>query len=332
MEVAEAGGVRLSGILAEPRPALGARDGTGRHSHRHDPIPLITPKEASPMPHRTYSEEEVAELFRRTAELQAGRDKGRGDTGGAGLTLPELEAIAAGSGLDPAMLRTAAAELDRPGLRAKTTRVSASEIATERFVPHSLDDETREDLIAELRHRFDSSADVWGMWGMGPGEKTTVQTIGRSIEWQHTNPWSGTQTRGLIQPRGEGVRVRVTRSNVYGGATAWSPVYAPLLALALGFLAAPITGSWVVGVVVGLLALAVLVPLSTLLSRQATERHRREIEHLADDIAEHLAAHAAGASLPAAAAAERAPTPALRLPEDDAGQEAARPQARVRQR
>jgi len=59
------------------------------------------------MPDRTYTEEEVAALFQRAAELQV--ERGRRPAGaGTGLSFDELLGIAADSGLDPQLLRHAA--------------------------------------------------------------------------------------------------------------------------------------------------------------------------------------------------------------------------------
>src|SRR5690625_2247907 len=60
------------------------------------------------MPDRTYTEEEVAALFQRAAELQV--ERGRRPAGaGTGLSFDDLLGIAADSGLDPQLLRRAAA-------------------------------------------------------------------------------------------------------------------------------------------------------------------------------------------------------------------------------
>lgn len=244
------------------------------------------------MPHRTYTEEEVAALFNRAAEMQV---HGHRPDGRAGLTLEEVAAIAADAGLDPEHVRLAASELERPARRRKAeTRVTSSEIVAERWVQGHLDDDAREDLVAELRHLYDDSS--WEAYGMGSHGKSTVQTIGRSIEWQHTNPWYGTRRRVLIQPRQYGVRIRVAQSNPYSGtATGWTPMYAPMVALFAGFIAAPATGSWLIGIAIALGLLIVLTPLMTAMTRRSRDRHRGQVEELADSIAGHVVpSHAPG--------------------------------------
>jgi hypothetical protein len=239
------------------------------------------------MPARTYSEEEVAELLRRAAEMQA--QGGFGSSERPGLSLEELTAIAAEAGLDPAHVRLAAAEMEP---RARRPRVgvhpSKREVSLDRWVPGTLSDEAKEDIVAELRHRFDTSSSY--DMGMGSYGKSIVQTTGRSLEWEHVHPWWGTQTRVLVQPRAEGVRIRVSQSNAWSGAsTGWSPYYGPMLALAAGFVSAPVLGSYVLGILVALLTLVVVTPLVISLGRSAADRQRREVERLADQIVTHVA-------------------------------------------
>ncbi|MFU8860804.1 MAG: hypothetical protein ACNA8K_10290 [Cyclonatronaceae bacterium] len=64
---------------------------------------------------RVYSEEEVARLFRRAVELEADRSVARDDGAGAGLTISEIEQIAAEAGIDPELIQKAATELETGG-------------------------------------------------------------------------------------------------------------------------------------------------------------------------------------------------------------------------
>lgn len=92
---------------------------------------------------RTFTEEEVAALFRRASELQAEQNsKGvqRGSAEKAGLTIDEVSAIAAEAGLDPDHVRRAAAEMNRSAIvdqRGKSS-VRDTEIFAERRVPVSI--------------------------------------------------------------------------------------------------------------------------------------------------------------------------------------------------
>src|SRR5690625_2405471 len=109
------------------------------------------------MPDRTYTEEEVAALFQRAAELQV--ERGRRPTGSTGLSFDELARIAADSGLDPQLLRHAAQEMDaKRGARTMRKGKSGSESYAEYSFAGRLDDHAVEDIIAELKHRYDSQA------------------------------------------------------------------------------------------------------------------------------------------------------------------------------
>jgi len=242
------------------------------------------------MPERTYSEDEVADLLRRAAErqAQAGSDS-LARSQRPGLTLAELAAIAADAGLDPEHLRSAAAEMDGGAMRRRaTSHVSPSEISAERWVPGRLSDVEKEDIIADLRHRFDTASSY--DWGMGQSYgKSTVQMLGRSIEWQHIAPFTGQQHRVLIQPREDGVRIRVSRNNVFTGtATNWSPWYALMAAAAAWFITGPITGSFLLGGLVALAALIVSLPLLVKFSRAEAVKNREAVERFADEIASHV--------------------------------------------
>ena len=104
------------------------------------------------MPDRTYTEEEVAALFQRAAELQV--ERGRRPTGaGTGLSFDELLGIAADSGLDPQLLRHAAHEMDaKRGARTLRKGKSGSESYAEYSFAGRLDDLAVEDIIAELKN------------------------------------------------------------------------------------------------------------------------------------------------------------------------------------
>lgn len=281
------------------------------------------------MPDRTYTEEEVAELFRRASELQASQPLMTADR--PGLTIEELSAIAADSGLDPEHLRIAAAEMDGGRRRRAASHVSSREISVERWVPGHLSDLEKEDIIADLRHRYDTAQSY--DWGMGTSYgKSSVQQLGRSIEWHHTHPWYGTQHRVLIQPREDGVRIRVTQNNVYtGSATSWSPWHALFIVPAAGFIAAPVMGSIVLGVLAALVALVVSVPLLIRFSRAEAVKRKDEVERLADEIAAHVKPLATPAQEPQSP--RRADVhPQLDIPTDEFESDAAPARRQVRER
>jgi hypothetical protein len=63
---------------------------------------------SDPVPPRIYGDKEVGRLLERATELQ----QGNAPAGSSGLTLAELEQIAAEAGIDPRYLRRAAQELE----------------------------------------------------------------------------------------------------------------------------------------------------------------------------------------------------------------------------
>jgi hypothetical protein len=89
------------------------------------------------MSDRVYTAEEVTALIERASELQAQT----GSTGAprGGLTLTELEGVAAEAGLDAALLGRAAQELNDPSrtLFASSTGASTTHIHVERWVPRA---------------------------------------------------------------------------------------------------------------------------------------------------------------------------------------------------
>lgn len=240
------------------------------------------------MPERTYTQEEVALLFERAAELQA---RSARHQQGEGLTLAELERIAAEAGLDPAAVRAAAAELDAPGrpLTGRRSGATATHVYTERWVPGPLREEAWEETVAELRHRFDSDlGDLVGMHGYGT---STTEQIGRAVEWRHTS-LSGVETRVLVQPRGEHLCVRGSRRVGLGSPPGEAAVLGLLSAAAVALFALPVAArldAFWVGMAVTLLTLLAAVPLIHRLTVRWRRKKHAELESLLDDVATLLA-------------------------------------------
>ena len=234
------------------------------------------------MSDRVYTEEEVRALLERAAELQAQTARQAGDR--PGLTLEELQTIASDAGLDPALLRRAAAELDEPGrsLLESSTGTSATHVFVERWVPGPLVPETWEDMVAELRHRFDT--DLGRMMGMpGYGVSSTEQ-IGRTVEWKHTS-LSGVETRVMVRERDGGTRIRLSQRVGWASATAESATYGALLAFFGGMLGIPVTESLGGGVAAFLAVLLVAFPLILMADRAWRRKKHRELEELGDRLA-----------------------------------------------
>jgi hypothetical protein len=237
------------------------------------------------MAERTYTEQEVFEIIERAAELQM--QAARNDADQTGLTLSELETVAKETGLDPAHLRRAVAELDEPGNALFDTNAgtTSTHIFVERWVPGALTPEVWEDIVAELRHRFDT--DLGAMMGVNYGTGTTEQ-IGRTLEWKHTSG-AGVETRAMLRPRGDGVRIRLSQRVGWGNPVAESATYGASLAFLAACIAGPVSGSGWIAVAAALLTLLVAVPLILYADRAWRKKKHRELHDLADSISSLVA-------------------------------------------
>lgn len=175
------------------------------------------------MTKRTYSEEEVAEIIRRAAEMETGQMRERGEAGSLpGLDLEELSKVAADAGLDPENVRKAAHQLDEP-VSDREEAPSQNEIFAERWVDGKLTDELTDLIISDLNHRYSAShiRKSWRDSILEDGDedevfKSTVQRTGSSLEWKFTDDYEGVVTRALIQPRKDKVRVRISKKGAWG--------------------------------------------------------------------------------------------------------------------
>ncbi len=233
------------------------------------------------MKERIYTEQEIAALIERTAELQA--EKNRRGNRGSGLTLTELETVAAEAGLDPSLLRQAAAEIDDPrtGLLQRRS-TSSTHIFTERWVQGPFNPDAWEDVVAELRHQFDSS--LGAMMGTPNYGDGVTEQIGRSVTWKHTS-MAGVETRVLVRPRGDKVHIRLSQRVGLGGPVAESVGYGTALA---GFIAVMVTALAELGGLgwlVFLLILLVAVPVIFYADRVWRRKKHEDLETLGDRIA-----------------------------------------------
>ncbi|NNF03122.1 MAG: hypothetical protein HKN17_01545, partial [Rhodothermales bacterium] len=191
------------------------------------------------MKNRIYTKEEVAQLLERTADLQ--RQEGRGEVERQGLTLKELETIASEAGLNAGFLRQAADELDQPhrSLFESSSGTTATHVFAERWVPGRFTPDAWEDIVAELRHRFDTTAGMsMGMPHLG---LSTTETIGRTAEWRHTTMW-GVETRIMMRQSGDRVRVRLSRKLGWASPGIEAFVFSSIPAVIAAFAAGISTG------------------------------------------------------------------------------------------
>lgn len=235
---------------------------------------------------RTYSRKEIAALMERAAELQSHGPTGDED----GLTLDELEAVAASSGIDPAALRQAAREMGGVS-REATDEQSDTQIFAERFVSFpDLNDESlaavTEEVIIELRHRFGNATDpVSRMLGYGIQD---AEQIGKTMEWRHTSDM-GIVTTVQMRPRGDGVQLRMSQNVGWASPMASSFAYALIPAVLAAVVAMIMVKTGFV--VLGVFAVAMLVfsPLIRSIDVNWRAKKDRELEALADRLARTIA-------------------------------------------
>ena len=113
---------------------------------------------------RTFTEAEAQKVFARVAEKQ--RATGRVPDGE--LSLADLEEAARAAGLDPALVASAAAEIDAPALR-RGLFGAPVETVGQRVVRGHVPDEAWEEMVAAARTEF--------------GRTGTAGLVGRTREW-----------------------------------------------------------------------------------------------------------------------------------------------------
>ncbi|PAP78336.1 hypothetical protein [Rubrivirga marina] len=231
------------------------------------------------MSDRTYSEREIAAILARAAE---GQRRGLDGEDAPGLTLSEIERAGTEAGLDPSLVRRAAADLDAGLLALDVDRPGTTVV--ERWVDAPLRLAVWEDAVAALQVRH------------GPGSADTLARAheGASQEWTHTT-LSGSRTTVTASPRGGRTRVRVVTVDGGSADPRWqSAVLAGVVGLTLGMLAGAGVAEGLgwgdfAGVAALLLTLAVVTAIGTPLLMRSTERRRArqaaEAERLADELA-----------------------------------------------
>jgi hypothetical protein len=145
---------------------------------------------------KKFSEEEVALIIKRAAELQ--QTEAIEEEKGTSLTLSEVEQIAREAGIDPALIRRAAQTLDRPAERTRPSPFigAPTRIVYERVIDGEISNDLFEPLVNEVRRTF--------------GDNGIPSVLGRTLAW------TSTQTGGRRRARGRQIDVSVA---VRGGVT-----------------------------------------------------------------------------------------------------------------
>lgn len=140
---------------------------------------------------RLYSDQEISAILKRAGELQATQS----DAETHGLSLEELQHIAAEVGLDPKLVATAAAQLERKGGDKSGAGLlgSPTSIHIERVIPGELSTDQWADVAGRI-------GDAFGMVGRS-GQ------VGQSLEWTHTS--ERTHLQVTVTPHKGQTKVRV---------------------------------------------------------------------------------------------------------------------------
>jgi hypothetical protein len=147
-----------------------------------------------------FDEEEVALILRRAGEMQAART----ESGGSGMTLAELEEIAREAGIDPALVRQAAADVRsgaaQPPAAGSRFLGAPSRLREERVVPREVSPAEHELLVDEIRRALDDAG--------------LVGTVGRTLTW-HSSREGGAGWRRIdvtVTSRDGQTTIRVTEN------------------------------------------------------------------------------------------------------------------------
>ncbi len=147
---------------------------------------------------RRYGEEEVGLILKRAAELQRQEPAGSGE--GGGLTLAELEEIAAEAGIDPRHLQRAAQEVDSlavplHGEGADRLIGAPLVLKFERSLPGELPEDRFESLLPNIQDAVE-----------GYGQPSL---LGRTLTWQSTSPTSDRTLQVTASSRDGRTRIRI---------------------------------------------------------------------------------------------------------------------------
>lgn len=180
---------------------------------------------------RLYGDKEIRAILKRAAERQH-LDPDQ-PTGREGLTLEELQQVAAEAGIDPVHVEAAVAEMqrgDNTGQRGFHIWGGPIWVEQERIVPGEVTDAHWEAIVAEARHAFNK-----------PGH---VVLAGCTRTWHYEKPNAKTHRVTVVPGEGK-TRVRVYNEYVNYVAA----IHGPLLSIGfiIALLAAAFSGSVLLG-------------------------------------------------------------------------------------
>jgi hypothetical protein len=219
------------------------------------------------MADRRYDEKEVGNILQRAAEIQAGlTPEGASD----GLTLEDLQKVAAEVGIDPTVVDRAAREV-RTGPPEKLVS-GANTIMLDRTVSGVVTEEVWDEMVTRLRRHV--------------GKPGRINAHGHTYEW-----WGGWDTGGLMlttTSRHGKTRIKLMGETTGGSVLGWT------LGLCLGFVTSIATGAimgkshqngWLIFVVV-MMVIAMSAFFTDLALRFWRRKMIKGMERVFDDVSD----------------------------------------------
>ena len=225
---------------------------------------------ADPSSTPRYSEQEMALILKRAAELQEGAD-GRGEE----VSLGDIQAIAAEAGISPAYVTEAAAELQHPGPRVGWLGAPIR-FHEERTVPGALSSTAAGELIDRARTELSLH-----------GEVTQVLD---SVEWRGQSALGWTFV--TLAPRAGGTRIAVTASRTDQAVLVGVAGFGIGILSALGGVAVALSiadNAIVASAIIAGSGIAGTIVSARLLWRGVAARWRRRTRQIVDTLAERAA-------------------------------------------
>lgn len=140
---------------------------------------------------RLYSDQEISSILKRAGEMQATESPEETH----GLSLEELQHIAAEVGLDPKIIAMAATELEHSGIEEKSYGLLGA--STSMYVERVIPGEINQALLPEVAAKI---GEAFGMVGRS-GQ------VGKSLEWTHSTERTNLQV--TVMPHNGQTKVRV---------------------------------------------------------------------------------------------------------------------------
>lgn len=253
------------------------------------------------MSDRIYSQEEISAIIRRAVELEAERSVTGGSSSRNGLTISELEQIAAESGIDPELVQKAASDFGKHSVLAgdksnKKAEVKKKEIVSERWLSVNVGSQIMDDMVTELNHKYgtsDKDINWWDdLWKNYHG-KAKVRKSSTSLEWQYTDNMGYYTTRVLLQNRGEKFRIRVSKRQLWG--MNWNngdydfiypAVFFPVFIALGGVLSFSFLNTVWPGIAAGAVLSTLLYPVIKYFRNLAINKHQEEVTDTVDTLTE----------------------------------------------